>query len=310
MAEMALKIYSPKDDGFVQEIKWNFDELKGQIQNAAQDYEKLVYTDDSIKAAKADRAKLNKFVDALKAKRTEVRKQLLKPDEKFGKEVEELTKIVQKAITNIDDQVKAYEKRQREEKTAKIRDFYEENIHDLGEYLPFERVFRPEYANASTTMKSVKEEILDQIQRVAEGLAILNEVDSPYTGDMKAVFLNTYDIGAALAEKNRLEAQERKRQEYEQSRIRQQAEREQRDREQAQRLIAAGNRATVIPDKVEQMSTPTRSISQESGVAVVQDSAEVVTALDFRVYVTRAQMLSLKQFLQESGIRFEPVPKQ
>ena len=78
---MELKIYNPQDDGFVQKIDWNFEELKAEITSAAQEYETSVYTDETIKSAKADRAKLNKFVDALNAKRTEIRKQLLKPDE-------------------------------------------------------------------------------------------------------------------------------------------------------------------------------------------------------------------------------------
>ena len=137
---MELKIYSPQDEGFLQEIKWNFEELKAEISAVAQDYAASVYTDDTIKNARADRAKLNKFVDALNAKRTEIRKQLLKPDEQFGREVKELTGIVQEAIESIDGQIKDYERRQREEKTAKIREFYEAHIHDIGEYLPFERV--------------------------------------------------------------------------------------------------------------------------------------------------------------------------
>ena len=211
---MELKIYNPQDGGFLQRIEWNFEELKAEITSAAQEYETSVYTDDTIKSAKADRARLNKFVDALNAKRTEIRKQLLKPDERFGQEIKELTGIVQKAINNIDSQVKDYERRQREEKTEKIRTFYEDNIHDIGKYLPFERVMKPEYANASTTMKSIKQEITDLIQKVDEGLAILNEVDSPYAGDMKEVFLRDYDIGAALAERNRLEASEQKRKLY------------------------------------------------------------------------------------------------
>ena len=175
---MELKIYNPQDNGFLQKIDWNFEELKTEITASAQEYESSVYTDNTIKAAKADRAKLNNFVNALTSKRTEIRKALLKPDEQFGLEIKELTGIVQKAIDNIDSQVKGYEQRQREEKTAKVQEFYEENINDLASVLPFSRVFKPEYANASTAMKSIKEDILSLIQRVGEGLAIINEVDS------------------------------------------------------------------------------------------------------------------------------------
>ncbi len=302
---MELKIYNPQDNGFLQKIDWNFEELKTQITQASQDYENLVYTDDSIKKAKDDRAKLNKFVNALNGKRTEIRKQLLKPDEQFGREVKELTGIIQKAIDNIDSQVKGYEKRQRDEKTEKIREFYEENIHDLAEYLPFDRVFRPEYANASTTMKSVKEAILGQIQSVAEGLAILNEVDSKYAGDMKKVFLRSYDIGAAMAERNRLETEEQKRKAYEEDQARKRAEWEAVAKAETDRVIAAGK-----SPEVSQRVTGVEPAEPKQGEVKVETVEDPVNIIDFRVYATMTQLMALKQFLNNNGIRFEPVPKQ
>ena len=300
---MELKIYNPQDDGFVQKIDWNFEELKAEITSAAQEYETSVYTDETIKSAKADRAKLNKFVDALNAKRTEIRKQLLKPDEQFGQEIKELTGIVQKAIDNIDGQVKDYERRQREEKTAKVREFYEANIHeDIEQYLPFERVMKPEYALASTTMKSIKTDILALIQKVDEDLAILNEVDSPYAEEMKEVYLRSYDLGAAMAERNRLEAAEQKRKLYAQEQAGKKAEREVRMKEEADRVMAAGNQRTPTPAPA---ASPEASPRQNAGEPV-EDPVYVV---DFRVHATAAQLAGLKQYLKANGLRFEPVPK-
>ena len=312
---MELKIYKPQDEGFLQKIEWNFEELKAEITSAAQEYETSVYTDDTIKSAKADRARLNKFVDALNTKRTEIRKQLLKPDEQFGQEIKELTGIVQKAIDNIDSQVKDYERRQRKDKTDKVRDFYEANIHDIGKYLPFERVMKPEYALASTTMKSIKQEILDLIQKVDEGLAILNEVDSPYAGDMKEVFLRDYDIGAALAERNRLEAAEQKRKLYAEEQARKNAEREAKLKAEAERVIAAGNapaqKQKAAEPQSSQKTSPQESSPQEPSLVTgrVETVEEPVHVLDFRVYATVAQLAGLKNYLKNNGIRFEPVPK-
>jgi len=299
---MELKIYNPQDNGFLQKIDWNFEDLKTEITASALEYETSVYTDDTIKAAKADRAKLNKFIDALTGKRTEIRKALLKPDEQFGQEIKELTGIVQKAIDNIDAQVKGYEERQREEKTAKVREFYEENIHDLSSILPFERVFKLEYANASTTMKSIKEDILALIQKVDEGLAIINEVDSKFAGDMKEVFLHTYDIGAAMAERNRLEAAEEKRKAYEEEQARKKAERETAMQAQTSRVINAG-RAPVT------YSPPVKTQSVVQPTPVVETVEDPVHVLDFRVHATKTQLDKLKDFLKANNIRFEPVPK-
>lgn len=301
---MELKIYNPQDNGFLQKIDWNFEELKTEITAASQEYETSVYTDDTIKSAKADRAKLNKFIDALTGKRTEIRKALLKPDEQFGQEIKELTGIVQKAIDNIDSQVKDYEQRQREEKTAKVREFYEENVHDLAPILPFEKAFKPEYANASTTMKSIKEEILALIQKVDEGLAIINEVESKFAGDMKEVFLRTYDIGAAMAERNRLEAAEQKRKSYEEEQARKKAEREAALQAETSRVINAGKSPASPPP---QASTKTQPASQAA--PIVETVEDPVHILDFRVHATKGQLDKLKDFLKANNIRFEPVPK-
>lgn len=295
---MELKIYSPDDAGFVKKIDWNFEELKAEVTAASQEYATSVYTDDMIRRAKEDRAKLRKVSDALKAKRTEIRKELLKPDELFGEQVKELVDIIQRAVDNIDEQVKGYEQRQRDEKTAKIREFYEEEIRDLAEYLPFERVFRPEYANASTTMKSIKAEISGMIQKVSEGLAILNEVDSPYAADMKKVFLRTYDIGVAMAERNRLEAEEQNRKAYMEEMERRRAEKEAQRRAEAERIMAAG---------------AARSQEQPEAEAVrpaVEKVEEPVHVVDFRVKATKHQLDLLKSFLKYNGISYGPVPKE
>ena len=291
---MELKIYSPQDTGFVQKIDWNFEELKSEIVALSQEYETSVYTDETMKNAKSDRAKLRKFVDAMKSEHTVIRKKLLEPDVLFGEQIAELTGIVERAIDNIDTQVKDYEQRQRDAKTAKIREFYEENICDLAEYLPFERLFRPEWANASTTMKSVKESMLDTIQKVAEGIAILNEVESPYAGDMKKVFLRTYDIGAAMAERNRLEAEAENRRLYMEEQERRKAEREAARKAEAERVMAAGRNQRKEPECV---------------IPVEDAVEEPVHILDFRVHATIKQLEQLKNFLKVAGIRFEPVPK-
>lgn len=291
---MELKIYSPQDAGFVQKIDWNFEELKSEIIAVSQEYETSVYTDETMKNAKSDRAKLRKFVDAMKSERTLIRKKLLEPDVLFGEQIAELTGIVERAIDNIDTQVKDYEQRQRDAKTAKIREFYEENIYDLAEYLPFERLFRPEWANASTTMKPVKESMLDTIQKVAEGLAILNEVESPYAGDMKKVFLRTYDIGAAMAERNRLEAEAENRRLYMEEQERRKVEREAARKAETERVMTAGRNQPKEPEYV----APVEDVVEEP-----------VHILDFRVHATIKQLEQLKNFLKVAGIRFEPVPK-
>lgn len=80
---LELKILSPSEDGFVNEIVWNADEIAAAVAEKVGYYKNLVYTEDQIAEAKKDRAALNKFISALKAKDREIKTLCLKPYEVF-----------------------------------------------------------------------------------------------------------------------------------------------------------------------------------------------------------------------------------
>ena len=44
---MELRIYNPQEDGFVQKIEWNYEELKTEVAAAADEYAVSVYTDET-----------------------------------------------------------------------------------------------------------------------------------------------------------------------------------------------------------------------------------------------------------------------
>ena len=52
-----------------EQITWNYDELKAELAEKVQKYETMVYTEDQVKDAKADRANLNKLKKALNDER-------------------------------------------------------------------------------------------------------------------------------------------------------------------------------------------------------------------------------------------------
>lgn len=75
---MELKIYNPSEEnGFLKAIEWNYEELKAELSQKLEDYKGLVYTEEQIKEAKADRAKLNALATAIDSKRKEIKKAVL-----------------------------------------------------------------------------------------------------------------------------------------------------------------------------------------------------------------------------------------
>jgi hypothetical protein len=211
---MELVIYKPTNDQFVKTIDFNFDELKKEITNALEKYQGRVYSDESIKDAKSDRATLNKFKEALESKRKEVKKQCLAPYEAFEKKIKELTALVDEPILAIDGQVKSYEQAKKDEKKAAITEYYEAHIGDLAPLLPLERVFNEKWLNATVKINAAQEEIDALISRIALDLQTISGLKSEFEVQIKDVYLRTLDLSAALNEKTRQETIKSEQEEY------------------------------------------------------------------------------------------------
>lgn len=301
---MELKIYNPTDAGFITRIEWNYEELKAQITEASESYATSVYTDDSIKAAKADRAKLRKFQDALKNKRTEIRKRLLEPDEQFGREITELVAIVGRAIDNIDLQVKGYEARQREEKMGKVRELYEDIFADLKDAVPEDRAILPEYGNATKTLKSVREELTALAEKVRTGLRTIDETDTPYQGDMREVFLRTFDIGAAMIRRNKLEQEAEARRIYEEKRKQEAAARMEDLRAQVEANRNAGRTPAPEPEAAPE------PVKQGIDAVISRQEEMPKKWVAFEALLDKHKAGLLAAFFRNNGIQFRPINKE
>ena len=245
---MELRIYSPQEDGFLQSIEWNFDELKQEVTKKAGDYMNLVYNDDQIKEAKKDRASLRKFNAVLDDKRKEIKKQIMAPYTAFDTQIKELTGIVDQAIENIDTQIKGYEEAKRNEKLEKVKEVYKEAIGDLDRTVPFEKIFQERWLNVSTTLKSIKEEISGIYQKVDADLKLINNGGSLFVFEMKEEYLKNFDLQAAMALKQRLEENEKKKAAFEAQRRKEEEERQKRLQAEVERIASAGKAAAVNAD--------------------------------------------------------------
>lgn len=245
---MEFKIYNPDENGFLQSIDWNFEELKQEITEKVNDYMNLVYSDDQIKEAKKDRANLRKFVSVLESKRKEIKKQLMAPYTDFESKEKELVSIVNKAVENIDIQVKGYEEAQRNEKLAKVKEIYKECIGDLDRLVPFEKIFKESWLNVSTSQKSIKEEISGIYEKVDKELKLINADGSHYVFEMKEEYLKNFDLTAAMAVKQRLEETERKKAEFEAKRKQEEEEYKKRMQQEAKMIAEAGAKKQTASD--------------------------------------------------------------
>lgn len=301
---MELIIYAPKEDGFIKSIDWNFDDLKKEITEKAGEYMNLVYSDDQIKEAKKDRAELNKFKKALDDKRKDVKFQVMNPYIAFETQIKELIGIVNKAVDNIDSQVKGYEEGLKQQKEEVCRKLYEKYIGDLNRIIPYEKVFNPKWLNKTYPEKAIIEDIQSLYKRVDQDLKVINTDSSKYVFEMKEEYLKEYDMAAAVSLKQRLEETERKKAAFEEQELKRKAEEAKRIREEAELIQAAGN------------SNPAPVLLiDENGNPVVQEEEkpEKVIMVTFRVTAKESQFQALNEaikMLKENSQKVEMLKRE
>lgn len=202
--EMEFRLINPTEDGFLRRIQWNRDELEAAVRQKISQYENVVYTEENIQMAKADRAELNKLAKAIDDRRKMVKNIIMKPYTDFDAEVKEILDLIKKPVGMIDDQIRGYENKQKAEKRRQLEMVYESEIGDLASVLPFERVLDNRYLNATYAMRSAKIEIEEKIRKVRTDLETIDALDSKYKLNAKDVYINTLDLSKAIAENRRL----------------------------------------------------------------------------------------------------------
>lgn len=202
--KMEIRLVNPTEDGFLQKIDWNKAELEANVRSIVAAYHGLVYTEDTVSDAKNDRAALRKLLNEIEDRRKLVKKKCMEPYEAFESDLKDVTALIKEQIDIIDGQVKEYENSVKEEKKARLQDVYTEEIGELAEVLPFERVFEAQYLNVSFKESKAATEIQEKIQRVKNDLAAIDALDSKYKLNAKDVYVRTLDMSRAMAENARL----------------------------------------------------------------------------------------------------------
>lgn len=188
----------------------NYEELKKELIEKTNLYKSIVYTEETIKDAKTDRANLNKLEKAINDEKIRVKNLFLKPYEDFETKCKELMAMVKDASTNIDNQIKTFESKQDEEKGKKIREIYEQYVGEYKDLIGFSLIFNDRWLNKTYTLKKVEDDInhifskinmdLGTIEGQIEDATLLKQVKDFYFQNIDKVDV----LSLALNEKIRI----------------------------------------------------------------------------------------------------------
>ena len=302
-----------------EKIAFNYEELKQELSDKVKMYETLVYSDDQIKSAKADRADLNRLKKALNNERIRREKEYMQPFNVFKAQINEIIGIIDKPVKLIDYQIKCYEEEQKNQKKDKVSEYF--SSCPAPEWLTLNAIWDVKWLNASVSMKSIQEAIDARIEAINSDLAMLSELPE-FAFEAIETYKTTLDLNKSIAEGHRLsEMQKRK---AEQERIKTEREKERaeleklRQEQEEERVRLA---AMMTPKEIAESAEAYREAANAGGVHMseelsmqyqareesVQSSKELPTYVCFKALLTVAQALELKEFFESRNIEFSRI---
>lgn len=279
-------------------IDFNYEELKQELTEKVSMYETMVYTDDQIKEAKADKASLNKLKKALNDERLRREREYMKPFNEFKEQINEIIAIIDKPIAVIDKQVKEAEEQKKQEKAQKIEELFKDM--QAPEWVELKAIYNPKWLNASFSMKAVKEELIEKLDKINNDLDTLANLPE-FGFEATEVYKSSLDINKAVNEGKRLaEIQKRK---EEQERLKAEAVAKAKEEALAKAEEEAARREH--PSDADMME----QCGMGADPAQSQPDPEPIEAqwISFSAKLTVAQARELKDFFGSRNIEYKAI---
>lgn len=287
----------------------NLQQLKEELIPRLKKYNELVVTEDSIKAAKEDKAALNKLKAAIEDQRKSIKKMYLEPYNALEAQCKEVVALIDAPIKAIDGQIKAFDEIEKQNKYKEL----EQAFADLNapEWVKITDILNPKWGNKTEKLDSLKSEMADKFKKITEDIAKLLEMygDKTYYASILNRYKTTKDFSQTAVYAVQLEneykrEQERKAREEELKAQMLKAAEEQRARQQEEALKAAES-AQNAPQQPEPEQSVIIPPEPQNAVDVEYTQSEPILKGRFAVECTKSQLIALRDFMISQGIKFE-----
>lgn len=294
-------------------IPANFEEVGAVLKEKLVPYSTLIVTPDTVPAAKANRADINRLRANIDEYRKTVKKLLSAPATEFDTSCKQLLALCDEAATNIDSQIKAFERREKGQKIASLRIFFNEQIGEDIRYLSFEDIQNPKWENKTYSEDAARKDIISAITTVRSALGAIHSLHSPFEAALIDQYLKTRDLPSCLQHNEQLIAEQQRLDELAHNReIAKAAE-----KAAAETMKAAEDTASKAPSSIhEALGEIHQSVYAGAEMQVPVQEAQPepelpeINVIDFRVWATQAQLMELREFLLDHGIKYGRVPRE
>lgn len=278
----------------------NLQQLKEELTPRLKKYNELVVTEDSIKAAKDDKAALNKLKKAIEEQRISIKKQYLEPYNILEAQCKEVVALIDAPIQAIDKQIKAFDEIEKQNKYKELEQAFTEL--NAPEWVTIADILNPKWENKTLKLDALKAEMAEKMQKINDDVAKIGEMygEKSYYLPILNRYKTTKDFSQTAVYAVQLENEYKKEQ-----------ERKAREEELRQQMLKAAEEKKAA-ESVQNAPEPPEAEQgviippePQNAVSVESVQSEPILKGKFAVECTKSQLIALRDFMKSQGIKFE-----
>lgn len=281
----------------------NLEALKAELIPRLEKYNSLVVTEDSIKAAKDDKAQLNKLKKAIDEQRKSIKKLYLEPYEALEAQCKEVIRLIDEPIQAIDKQIKAFDTIEEEQKYKALEAYFASL--NPPEWVAITDLLNPKWRNKGSKLEALQAEMQQKLQGLMVDLGKLSAMyaDFPHLIAITDRFKQEKDFSKtsvyAVTLKYEWEKEQRRLAEEETARQKQ-AETVNTSESIVNAPVSDSETSGIIAPPSEQNGITSDSGKPES----VSVANEPILKGKFWVECSRSQLIALREFMKSQNIKF------
>ena len=268
----------------------NLAALKAELTPKLDYYNKLVVTADSIKAAKADKAALNKLKTAIEDQRKAIKKQYLEPYTILETQCKEVVALIDAPISAIDKQIKVFEEKDDNEKYSQLTAAF--NDLEPPEWIKIEDVLNSKWKNKTLKTDALITELTAAVKELVDGIAKISEMykDEPYLISITEFFKQHKDFSKTAVYAAQMNTAYKKEQAA-----------------KAAAEAAAQNTLQNAPQGAATVGNDRILPQQQTQQEMQSEQPQKIFKGKFEVEATKDQLQALGNFMKANGIKFKTI---
>lgn len=176
-----------------------YEHIKEKALKLSENLNNVEVNEENVAESKKIIAAVNKDIKKLEDRRIAIKKEILKPYDKFEKQVKEIVEIVKRSEEIVKNQIKELEEKDKEKKKNEIKIMFEERINNyiFNSLIKFDDFFEERMSNKTTSLNKLEIELNMWLEQRKMDIEVINTQDN--STEILQEYLKSFNLADSIA---------------------------------------------------------------------------------------------------------------